>query len=219
MRLYNPQEPFIAPRSSKITKIIEFIRSTNGYPVTLISNDSTLFGIISNGDIIRYLSKSKNIAIEEINAEEVANQFPKSVNISDSYETIDGFLSNKSIRSLPILNDKREVKKIVTCQNPSIAIGSKNINEFEEPFLIGEIGVNHNGDLKEAKYLIREASKAGCDAIKFQYRSKQLYFKNDINKYDLGTQYILSEIDKTRMSIMEIEECCKLAKILIWKSY
>ena len=71
----------------------------------------------------------------------MANQFPKSVNISDSYETIDGFLSNKSIRSLPILNDKREVKKIVTCQNPSIAIGSKNINEFEEPFLIAEIGV------------------------------------------------------------------------------
>ena len=98
MRLYNPQEPFIAPRSFKLTKIIEFIRSTDGYPVTLINNDKTLFGIISNGDIIRYLSKNKNIGIDQINAEEVANQFPKSVNVSDSYETIDVFLSNKSIR-------------------------------------------------------------------------------------------------------------------------
>ena len=35
-------------------------------------------------------------------------------------------------------------------------------------FLIAEVGVNHNGDLKKALKLINHASKAGFDAVKFQ---------------------------------------------------
>jgi N-acetylneuraminate synthase len=38
-------------------------------------------------------------------------------------------------------------------------------------FLIAEIGINHNGDLKIAKELIREAAQAGFDAVKFQKRA------------------------------------------------
>ena len=38
-------------------------------------------------------------------------------------------------------------------------------------FIIGEIGINHNGDLKIAKKLIDNASLAGCDAVKFQKRT------------------------------------------------
>ena len=36
-------------------------------------------------------------------------------------------------------------------------------------FFIAEIGPNHNGSLENAKKLIFEAKKSGCDAIKFQY--------------------------------------------------
>lgn len=38
-------------------------------------------------------------------------------------------------------------------------------------FLIAEIGINHNGDMNIAKQLIKEASEAGFDAVKFQKRS------------------------------------------------
>ena len=38
-------------------------------------------------------------------------------------------------------------------------------------FIIGEIGINHNGDLKIAKKLIDNAVLAGCDAVKFQKRT------------------------------------------------
>ena len=35
-------------------------------------------------------------------------------------------------------------------------------------FIIGEIGINHNGDLEIAKKLIKGAKEAGADAVKFQ---------------------------------------------------
>ncbi len=38
-------------------------------------------------------------------------------------------------------------------------------------FIIAEIGINHNGDINIAKELIKVASNAGCDAVKFQKRN------------------------------------------------
>ena len=38
-------------------------------------------------------------------------------------------------------------------------------------FIVAEIGINHNGDLRLAKQLIDTAVVAGCDAVKFQKRT------------------------------------------------
>lgn len=38
-------------------------------------------------------------------------------------------------------------------------------------FIVAEIGINHNGDIKLAKRLIDAAVVAGCDAVKFQKRT------------------------------------------------
>ena len=40
-----------------------------------------------------------------------------------------------------------------------------------KPFLIAEIGINHNGSIKLAKKLIDLASKYNFDAVKFQKRN------------------------------------------------
>lgn len=45
--------------------------------------------------------------------------------------------------------------------------------------IIAEIGVNHNGDIKNAKKLIKHASNAGADFVKFQtYITEDLVTKN-----------------------------------------
>lgn len=38
-------------------------------------------------------------------------------------------------------------------------------------FIVAEIGINHNGDMKLTKKLIDTAVVAGCDAVKFQKRT------------------------------------------------
>ena len=50
----------------------------------------------------------------------------------------------------------------------SFKIKNKIIRNFNNPFIIAEAGVNHNGNINIAKKLIDEASKAGADAVKFQ---------------------------------------------------
>ena len=43
-------------------------------------------------------------------------------------------------------------------------------------FIIGEIGINHNGDIEIAKKLIDMAKSAGCDAVKFQKRTLDIVY-------------------------------------------
>lgn len=40
-------------------------------------------------------------------------------------------------------------------------------------YIIGEIGINHNGSLKIAKQLIDMAKECGCDAVKFQKKNNK----------------------------------------------
>lgn len=42
---------------------------------------------------------------------------------------------------------------------------------MKKTYIIGEIGINHQGDLNIAKRLIDIAAAAGCDAVKFQKRN------------------------------------------------
>mgnify|MGYP003629254596 CR=1 FL=1 len=50
-------------------------------------------------------------------------------------------------------------------------------------FIIGEIGINHNGDMNIAKKLIDEAALAGFDAVKFQKRTLDaVYSKEDLDR-------------------------------------
>ena len=60
-----------------------------------------------------------------------------------------------------------------------VKVGEKFIGDGERVYIIAEIGINHNGSLKLAKKLIKEARAAGCDAVKFQKRTPELCVPND----------------------------------------
>lgn len=63
--------------------------------------------------------------------------------------------------------------------NHLIEIGEKKISESSPVFIIGEAGVNHNGDMETAFQLIDAACTAGVDAVKFQtFRTDDLILKN-----------------------------------------
>jgi len=49
----------------------------------------------------------------------------------------------------------------------------------DEPFVIAEVGQNHNGDLEVAREYIRIFAYEGADAIKFQTRNNKYLFSQD----------------------------------------
>jgi len=47
-------------------------------------------------------------------------------------------------------------------------IGNRTIGPDNPPFVIAEIGINHEGDIEKAKQMVMDAHKAGAECVKFQ---------------------------------------------------
>jgi N-acetylneuraminate synthase len=61
----------------------------------------------------------------------------------------------------------------------SLQIGNKTVGPGNPAFIVAEIGINHNGDLDQAKQLIHVAVDSGCDAVKFQKRTVERVYSPD----------------------------------------
>lgn len=76
------------------------------------------------------------------------------------------------------------------------------ICEYGKPYIIAEIGSNHNGNMELAKEMIDEAKRCGADCVKFQSWSKDTIFSEKVyqdnyflrDDYRNRTDYTLKEI-------------------------
>lgn len=56
------------------------------------------------------------------------------------------------------------------------------IGNGEEPYVIAEIGINHNGDFELCKKMIKSAARCGVDAVKMQKRTiEEMYTKDALD--------------------------------------
>jgi N-acetylneuraminate synthase len=83
----------------------------------------------------------------------------------------------------------------VTNQLQSVRIGEHSIGDDQPVYVIGEIGLNHNGDVEIAKKLIDVAAEAGAQAVKFQKRTPDIatpeHMKNTPRETPWGTMTYL----------------------------
>ena len=71
---------------------------------------------------------------------------------------------------------------------------SPYINKVYQPFIIAEIGVNHEGSMATAKRLVRDAKEGGADAVKFQsYKAETLASKDSPSYWDIAKEPATSQ--------------------------
>ena len=66
-----------------------------------------------------------------------------------------------------MLNHKL-IDNTIVIMKETLRIQNRLIGPKFKPLIIPEIGINHNGDLKKAKQMIRDAYHAGAECVKFQ---------------------------------------------------
>ncbi|MFC4120280.1 N-acetylneuraminate synthase family protein [Nonomuraea zeae] len=94
-----------------------------------------------------------------------------------------------------------------------VAIGDVLVGDGEPVYVIGEIGINHNGDLDLARRLIDVAADAGCQAVKFQKRTPAICVpeeqKGQIRQTPWGEMTYLEYKERTEFGYDEYRQIAK----------
>ncbi len=106
----------------------------------------------------------------------------------------------------------------------TVKVGNKIIGDNHPCFIIGEIGINHNGSLDLAKKLISLAHFFGCDAVKFQKRTVEDVYTNE--ELQAPRQSVFGEtngdlkrgLEFSYEEYLEIDKHCKELDILWFAS-
>jgi sialic acid synthase len=76
--------------------------------------------------------------------------------------------------------------------------------ELSEPFVIAEVGQNHNGDLELAREYVRIFAQEGADAVKFQTRNNKYLFSNDAYEAPYDSENSFAETYGAHREILEL---------------
>lgn len=161
--------------------------------VLAVSEQGRLVGMLTDGDVRRWLTGSESIDLE-VQVGTVANSEIVSLKHDDPRDAIAARFSSK-VRSIPLVDDYGRLMAIALPGRVDLSIGDRLIGPGHPTFIIAEIGNNHQGDIALAKQLIDIAADAGADCAKFQMRDMTTLYSGggsaDDASQDLGAQYTL----------------------------
>ena len=189
-----PEENLILPDASLVEALSKIERNQNGFIVCVDTNHVCL-GVLTDGDARRCLIQQSHKALADISVADAMNRNFQFRYIGQHESDLD----HKKIKFLPILDRNKRLLKIDNLDG-SFWIGDRHISGSSMPFIIGEIGNNHNGDFELAKELVLALHQAGADSAKFQMRNMEALYSRDNGSDDLATEYTKDLLSKFQLS-------------------
>ena len=193
---------YVVNKQSTVRETLEKITKTKSRVAMVVNDNGNLLGVVSNGDILRWLVGESNPDLES-NISDVMN--PKYIFVSDDSSKEEILLKLQKVNFVPLVNSQNQLEAIISNSLINEIKVGKSIISFDHPcFIIAEIGINHNGSFKEAKKLVECAAESGANAVKIQVRDLNSTYNtsilDDSLKAEHGTQYLLNELIKAELS-------------------
>lgn len=97
-------------------------------------------------------------------------------------------------------------------------IGDREIGDGHPPYVIAEIGVNHDGELDRAIHLIELAAEAGADAVKFQLFEASMLMSGlsrlALYQREAGESDPVEMLNRLQLSVQQLGACVECAHAL-----
>lgn len=198
--------PYIVFSEDDVIAALRKISANKKGFVLCVSGSGQLEGVLTDGDVRRWLTKGDSFDLET-SALSVANREFVSLPSDRDVASIRASFSDR-IGFLPLVDAHNHLVAIAWRDQAPIAIGERRIGAGAPAYIIAEIGNNHNGSLELAKQLIDLAADAGADCAKFQMRDMASLYRNagsaDDQSADLGAQYTLDLLSRFQLSDSEM---------------
>jgi len=199
MRISNDRQLYTVREDDHIDACCRKLEENGGLPLAVEDLEGHFIGLISNSSIRSIVTQKRAggiLARDAVVRECITMRFGESFNSLKST-----FLHcRKNIKIIPLLTKELKIKAFAINSEPQLRIADHVVEKHgDSVYTIAEIGVNHNGSVDEAKYLIEAAYKSGFNAVKFQFRSDETYSEDSILEQELSVQYILRELQKNSL--------------------
>ena len=172
-----------------------------------IGANGSLEGTFSFGDFNRWVLVADRPELNAI-VSEAMNTRPYSVEFGSLFNG--GEMPSTSFSLIPVTDTRLHVVGVLTGEKSprEVHLGAHTISEDGPPFLIAEIGNNHNGSLENAKRLVDLAAQSGAHSAKFQLRDMASLFGENVNEdsENLGSQYTMDLLRRFQLSTAELLE-------------
>lgn len=199
-------QKYIVFSEDSIIDALKKISDNKSGIVFSVTESGLLEGVITDGDIRRWLVQQREIDLNQPLSSMSNKQF-KFAYRGDDPDNIQRYFS-ESIKFIPLLDSSHHLIAIACRTLAGIKIGALVIDQNSPTFIIAEIGNNHNGSLALAKKMIDQAVVAGADCVKFQMRHVGNLYRNAGNandsSEDLGSQYVLDLLSRFQLKTEEM---------------
>lgn len=207
---------YVINETSSIRETLDKITKWKSRVVMVVDKTNRLHGIVTNGDILRWLVKQQKPDLSG-SIFQVLNRNYLFITEESPKEEIQVKL--EKVNFLPLINNQNQLLSVVSnLPSNEIKFGHSTISPDHPCFVIAEIGINHGGSLKRAMELFQKAADCGVNAVKIQVRNLEATYNTDILKDSLkaehGTQYLLEELRKVELSHKDFTSLKKLAEDL-----
>ena len=195
----------IISEKKTIKDAVEILDENKSKVLIVVDKQNKLIGSITDGDIRRKILSSASLNINDSILEIVNHK---------SFFLKDGEFDKKNISNLvnkykviPVIDDSGKVVRLISDTFRYFKLGKIWSSDSIKPFVIAEIGNNHNGSFNEAIKLIDAAKESGADCAKFQMRTMTSLYSSDRKENDLGTEYTLDLLKKFQLKDEELFSC------------